>query len=445
MRSGSRPASPPTTRCVPRRPVPTYDPDLPLSFPDQLPRRVLLPARQRQGAGERCGEPAGRDQPRGRLRHRSRPSAGDQMVFARVRIKDVNVPQRHHLADHPPVRRGRDHRGRRQEVRASTRRCDIGLAPGNFSGALAGRVGPFLKWDPSVAPAAPAGYIGDPGVLHKVVGSPYDTNYVKVEQKNADGSWSLVGQWDDQFSLQGRLAVNSGVDVDAATFTGDDNGGFVDVYASSDAAQSIVVSANATLGTPATPMREVDGRYYARIAVDTKIPAGTQLEVVNTGDKPVAKKLAPITDQVAVTVRDVRRRQRRPDHPGHVQRPRVRCRRTCSQRRRVRSTGQRAGDVQHDGSAGRGEGDLERRWLGLLDADDVGRGLRQRSLPWPSSSRRSPCRSGDPVPLDGAASIGDDHGLRLGDRRRHRDPGPGQPGRWPPGLPTLSTRPRRSR
>ena len=82
-------------------------------------------------------------------------------------------------------------------------------------------------------------------MLHKVVGSPYDTNYIKVEQKNADGSWSLVGQWDDQFSLQGRLAVNSGVDVDAATFTGDDNGGFLDVYASSDAAQSIVVSANA--------------------------------------------------------------------------------------------------------------------------------------------------------------------------------------------------------
>jgi hypothetical protein len=48
-------------------------------------------------------------------------------------------------------------------------------------------------------------------------------------------------------------------------------------------------------------MREIDGRYYARLAVNTKIPAGTQLEVVNNGDKPVAKKLAPITDQVAIT------------------------------------------------------------------------------------------------------------------------------------------------
>ncbi len=48
-------------------------------------------------------------------------------------------------------------------------------------------------------------------------------------------------------------------------------------------------------------MREVDGRYYARIAVDTKIPAGTPLEVVNTGDKPIAKKTFAITDQVAIT------------------------------------------------------------------------------------------------------------------------------------------------
>ena len=152
-----------------------------------------------------------------------------------------------------------------------------------------------------MAPAAPAGYIGDPAVLHKVVGSPYDTNYVKVEQQNADGSWSLVGQWDDQFSLQGRLAVNSGVDVDAAYFTGDDNGGFVDVYASSDAAQSIVVSANADARHPH------DGDARGRRSLlrpdrgELQIPAGTQLEVVNTGDHPVAKKLAPITDQVAVT------------------------------------------------------------------------------------------------------------------------------------------------
>ncbi len=178
------------------------------------------------------------------------PAAGDQIVFARVRIKDVDVPAgTTWRITHPygvDVLTADAKKGINSTV-------DIGVAPGQFSGALAGRVGPFLKWNPADAPAAPAGYIGDPGVLHTVTGSPYGTNYIKVEQKNPDGSWSPVGQWDDQFSLQGRLAVNGGVDVDAATFTGDDNGGYVDVYASSDAGQSIVVSANATLGTARGP------------------------------------------------------------------------------------------------------------------------------------------------------------------------------------------------
>jgi hypothetical protein len=40
---------------------------------------------------------------------------------------------------------------------------DTGAASGAFGQALNSRVGPFLKWDPLVAPAAPAGYVGNPG------------------------------------------------------------------------------------------------------------------------------------------------------------------------------------------------------------------------------------------------------------------------------------------
>ena len=191
-----------------------YNPDLPVSFPTNFPDEFFYQLASTKvpvsGAGtllvETNLEGAFATGP---------PVAGDQMVFARVRIRDKDVPlgttwRITHpygvdviTADDP----------KKPGINVTV---DVGLTPGDFSGALAGRVGPFLRWDPSVAPAAPAGYIGDPAVLHKVVGSPYGTNYIKVEQQNADGSWSLVGQWDDQFSLQGRLAVNSGVDVDAA-------------------------------------------------------------------------------------------------------------------------------------------------------------------------------------------------------------------------------------
>ena len=45
---------------------------------------------------------------------------------------------------------------------------DIG-AGGPFSAALKSRIGTFLKWDPAVGPA-PAGYVGNPDVEHKIVG-----------------------------------------------------------------------------------------------------------------------------------------------------------------------------------------------------------------------------------------------------------------------------------
>ena len=41
---------------------------------------------------------------------------------------------------------------------------DVSPAVGNFAAALAGNLGPFLKWDPAPAPAAPQGYLGDPAI-----------------------------------------------------------------------------------------------------------------------------------------------------------------------------------------------------------------------------------------------------------------------------------------
>ncbi len=280
-----------------------YDPNLPLSFPTNFPSEffyqlssAILPVNPANASEKLLVE----TNLEGGFAPPGTPVAGQQQVFARVRIKDVNVPNgTTWRITHPygvdEITAGANGKAGIVET------TDVGAIPGNFSAALGSRLGPFLKWDPNVGPAAPAGYIGDPGILHAVTGSPYNTNYIKVEQKNADGSYTLIGQWDNLFSLQGRLAVNSGVDVDAAYFSGGDSGGFLDVYASSDAGQSIVVSANAALGTPATPMREMQGRYYARIAVNQKIPAGTQIEVVNTGDKPVAKKTFTIQDQVDIT------------------------------------------------------------------------------------------------------------------------------------------------
>ena len=44
----------------------------------------------------------------------------------------------------------------------------------NFADALGSRIAEsFPRWDPAVAPAAPAGYLGEPGALHPIVGGTY--------------------------------------------------------------------------------------------------------------------------------------------------------------------------------------------------------------------------------------------------------------------------------
>ena len=66
---------------------------------------------------------------------------------------------------------------------------DVGIPvppppPTNFSGALLGAIGPFLRW---TAPDFPVldqngdAYIGDPNIPHAVTGSPFNTNFFRIE------------------------------------------------------------------------------------------------------------------------------------------------------------------------------------------------------------------------------------------------------------------------
>jgi hypothetical protein len=220
---------------------------------------------------------------------------GDQMVFGRVRIR-FDAPQgTKYRITHPY---GID------ELVADDRGVnmteDIGITAGAFGEALRSRIGPFLKWDPDVAPAAPAGYVGDPGVEHRVVGSPYNTNFVRIDEVDpATGAVLRPMGFTDLFSVQGRYATNAGVDIDQATYTVDDDGrGVVEVFASSESGQAIEVVGNPALGFHTTRLRGQDGRYYGRFPVTGGVPAGATIEIVNASDQPVARKSRKLIDVV---------------------------------------------------------------------------------------------------------------------------------------------------
>lgn len=131
------------------------------------------------------------------------PTPGQQLSFDRLRIRlDRLTPGRSYKVTHPfgVMTLVADSRG---EINYTS---DVGCAaaPCDFRAALNGRIGVFLRWDPAVAPLAPAGYLGDPNVNHKVTGSPLGTNFFRVEGTNIGGTNVNLIQT-DLFAVEGKL------------------------------------------------------------------------------------------------------------------------------------------------------------------------------------------------------------------------------------------------
>lgn len=242
--------------------------------------------------------------------------AGDELVFGRIRIRAKDATNGTYRITHPY---GIDEFTVTDGAGINMTE-DIGIAPGAFGGVLQSRVGPYLTWDTfgTTGPGAPpAGYIGDPGVAHKVKGSPYGTNLVRVESKDAAGVWQTLGST-DLFAVQGRLAVNAGVDVQQATYrTMDDGTTVVEVFAGSEAGEAIRMVAP-TLGYKGITLESDDvtvetggsshqeGRYYGRFAVKEGVAVtggadATTIVIQNAGDVPVTSKTIRLSDVVTVT------------------------------------------------------------------------------------------------------------------------------------------------
>ncbi len=258
------------------------NPDAPLAFPDNWPGELfyqLVASSLTLPGGGKANLTLGLEASFAN----GDPIAGDQVTFARTRVTVVGGPRSTTMTfKHPfgELTVDTDATGRGRLVQ------DITPAVGNFATALSGNFGPFLRWDPAVAPAAPAGYLGDPAQQHSVVGGKNGYN----EFSTVIGSTTISN---DQFGVSGKIATNTGVTGDRAVI----NNGFVDVFATSSGDQLQVDGVNNQYAT--TPMTNDVGsnRHYARIALLNSTKP-TSITVRNLGDKPastVVVKLADVT------------------------------------------------------------------------------------------------------------------------------------------------------
>jgi hypothetical protein len=156
------------------------------------------------------------------------PADGDQMVFGRVRFSVTGglCPGTEYIFTSPY---GADSytTDTSGSLKRSAATDDVGCVPAPgapcvFADAISSRVlGSFVRWDPAVAPAAPAGYIGDGATLHRITGAPYSpdgispANYFQVTRAS-DGV--PVGRT-DLFAVSGKLRGPLEADRPSVTFS----------------------------------------------------------------------------------------------------------------------------------------------------------------------------------------------------------------------------------
>ena len=115
------------------------------------------------------------------------PTPGQQIVFGRVRFNVTSglCPNTPYTFTYPygSVTFTTDATGSLARKDGTT---DVGCGAATIGGcdftlALPSTVlTKFLRWDPAVAPAAPAGYLGDPAVLHPITGAPTGNNFFRI-------------------------------------------------------------------------------------------------------------------------------------------------------------------------------------------------------------------------------------------------------------------------
>jgi hypothetical protein len=135
------------------------------------------------------------------------PAQGHQIMFARIRFRFTGLkPGVTYRVTHPfgVDEFAADGAG----IINTTSDTGCLLVPDcPFSTVSYGAYSALLRWDPTVPPAAPAGYVGSVATPHAIVGSPLGTNFVRLEELDGPGGLpvSTVGET-SSFNVQGKLA-----------------------------------------------------------------------------------------------------------------------------------------------------------------------------------------------------------------------------------------------
>lgn len=239
------------------------------------------------------------------------PVDGDQQSFARIRIR-VNVPVAGtYTITHP-------YGVETVNVTTPGRRAinitkDIGIgAPGNFSGALDGAIGPFLRSinGPYTEVNPDTGgvetFVGDPNLTEAVTGSPFNTNFLRIDGPSGAGSIQT-----NLFTVAGKVLDNrqqTHVAVDRATYRRTSAGVRAEVFAKADSSSTLCFRETLALlpGPPPTPCQtsllgDNNGLFFGQRLGTGTLPSVVVVTATNPAGttRPTAVS-AKLTDVVKI-------------------------------------------------------------------------------------------------------------------------------------------------
>ena len=243
------------------------------------------------------------------------PQPGDQMVFARTRMR-IDIPDTagQYTIVWPYGKKTFDAQPGKRTINVTQ---DVGITPGQFSDALVGNIGPFLRWDNS-APAPPDGFLGDGGTLHDVTGSPFTyqgraANFFRIEGpagavlRNAADPNACPDRPTDtncieypQFSILGKKAVRAGVEGTRAVYTRKGATTTVDLFGTSAPGAHLQVKGT-TIPSTDLDADAASGFYFSRLSQPTaSFDPADVLTLRNLTDQPNTRSIVRLTDGVVI-------------------------------------------------------------------------------------------------------------------------------------------------
>lgn len=277
-----------------------YDDALPLVFPDNWPPEMFwflaettIPAVGNSGfsldayvAGIEAAFASGN------------PLDGDQQSFARIRIRASVPVAGTYTITHP-------YGVETVNVTSPGRRAinitrDIGIgAPGDFTGALNGNIGPFLRsvngpyTEINPDTGASETYIGDPNLTEPVTGSPNNTNFVRIQGPNGSIETTL-------FTLSGKVLdprAQTPVELERASYQRTSQGTRLEVFAKAPADATLCLRETVALvpGTPPSAcqynlLADNNGLFFVERLIPNAPPSVVVLTASSTsgGTQPTA-------------------------------------------------------------------------------------------------------------------------------------------------------------